>query len=451
MRQVSTKTVSSTNTIINCGQLSCSYGVALDVVISSCFSVTNPTDLLVATDSFVDSLSSNLFVNAVQKLTSNPLYRYSLLVEDTLPTSMDNLTVSRLVPYISPATSVLHVYVSNSTITNHYTYTLNINQQNNLPTSVVLSSYSKQDVGVIYNFTISPIADTPLGSLVINFPAVYSLNGSAAWATSNFTGNPIPSVESTRVVVNDVTLSAGRHYLVSVFGVFNPNLNKATGFGLTFLQTTPTTIVFAATVTSLTVSFTSQLSKSSLNMSINFYPQNALIKADYSFAIIVPRIVPAKSALELNFPGEFVTLGSPICSLQQFGYSSCSIISNITIRIVLSNGIQPNVPITVNIGNVSNPFQGTTNLFYVSITCNYQVIADGYSQPLHVQQSCETRTLVQWSLSPITVGSQAQYTFSYLPTYDITSQDILFIRFPYEFDSILGPGLTCLFTDALGK
>lgn len=179
-----------------------------------------------------------------------------------------------------------------------------------------------------------------------------------------------------------------------MFGVINPNLNKVVGFSVSFVQTSPSLIVYAANANSINLSLTSSLSKSAMTVGINFYPQNALTIADYYFTLTVPRTVPAKSYLFLNFPGEFVTLGSPICRLQNLGYSSCTIISNLTIQVQLSVGVASNTPMTVIISNISNPFQGTTNLFYFSVVCNIQTIADGYSTPLLILQSCESKTLV---------------------------------------------------------
>lgn len=196
-----------------------------------------------------------------------------------------------------------------------------------------------------------------------------------------------------------------------MFGVINPSANKVTGFSVQFAQYTPDLLVFAVNANPIGVPLTSKLLKSALSVAIDFYPQNALTVADYTITITVPRTVPAKSQLQLNFPGEFATLGTPICRLRSIGYGSCNIVSNLTIQILFSGSIAADIPIALLISNISNPFQGTINPFYVSISCSGQTIASGYSLPLQILQSCETKTLVQWSVSPRTVGEQAQYTF----------------------------------------
>jgi hypothetical protein len=316
MRQTASK--SATNAVsatINCGQSNISYGLMTNMTIQSCMSMQNVVGLLVVTDSSITTLQTQLLIDSISKQTSNPLYHQSIILNDTLPVTFTNFTLNQVLPIISSGSSVINIYLSNSTSTNLYTYTLNINQANSLPTVLSLSSYTRLDVGVVYNFTITPVADTAIGSLIIDFISAYSLNGSAAWSTTNLNGYTAVSVESTRVIVNNVQLAANTQYLVSVFGVTNPDMSRVTGINVQFAQTTPSLIVFAQVSSTLNVSLTSALTKSAINITVNFYPQNALTVADYTFSLVTPRPLPAMSYLEINFPGQFATLGVPICSL----------------------------------------------------------------------------------------------------------------------------------------
>lgn len=130
-RQVSSQIVATlASATIDCGVLNVHFDVAVDVLISSCLTLPNPTKLLVTSDQAVNTLASGLLLDGSPQQTSNPLYSKSIVLTGTIPSSFSNLTLTQVKPSSSPATSVLHMYLSNSSTTIHYYYTLNISLPN---------------------------------------------------------------------------------------------------------------------------------------------------------------------------------------------------------------------------------------------------------------------------------------------------------------------------------
>lgn len=157
------------------------------------------------------------------------------------------------------------------------------------------------------------------------------------------------------MIVNGVTLNQGTVYYVAVFGVVNPNITKVTGFTVHFTEDS-TLNVLAQQLKNITVTIDSAFALANMSTSIEFYPQNALMTADYSFTLSVPRAIPTKSSLLINFPSEFAALGFPICSVEEYGFSSCLMISNLSIQLTILNALAPNTSLQISISNLTNPF-----------------------------------------------------------------------------------------------
>lgn len=93
------------------------------------------------------------------------------------------MALTNLQPATNQQTSNVIISIKNGTGIKNFRYNISIDAVNQIPTTLVVSSNAKLDVGVVYNFTITPIASTPTGSLLITFPSTYySLNGSGSWA-----------------------------------------------------------------------------------------------------------------------------------------------------------------------------------------------------------------------------------------------------------------------------
>lgn len=325
--------------------------------------------------------------------------------------------------------------------------------------TLIADNKNKGAVNAQYTIVLVAPNDIPEGaSIVIVLPSAYSLRSSSPAVTfsspdlvvaDSATQLSFTASISKLTVTNFALQPASQSFSIVISGLKNPT-------SLTLSQTWVAyvlynnnymvyhndfdTFTFAAQQTAGTITYNS----------ITCFPENADEDALYQINIVPASNIPVGGTIQITFPTDnYNDLPSPSYVTVSGGittFSSCTL-SGTTYTITLDT-IYSSGGIIVNIDTVINPDKGTTSGFVVktyydgvmldntdttTLTGRTVTLTDGGDRIIVNSLTCD----------PQNEGEQSNYTFSFVTSNEIDSTMAIQLIFPPEFDSTLGPSITC--------
>ena len=329
-------------------------------------------------------------------------------------------------------------------------------------TAVTPNIYGTGYVGVTYECIVQPTHTVPQGgSLVVTFPAIYSLSGSVPvpkctpLGLTAVAGLSIGCAVGTTslTVTNFASLSLTTPTTIRLTGVKNPASAGSSGL---FYFTTKTAAGLIIDYDSFAgFAFTSLFTAGAASPNVYMLPTNAGLYAEYVVSLSPAATIPPGGTISVTFPTQFGSIPSPFdCRVSApFTSLQACALSGSTFTVTLDQTLA-GTGIVLSFFGVVNPGAGGTGSF--GTKCEYDgVVLDQSSAavlnavvstavaPALVVQSC--------TFSPQNEGELATYTFSFTPSVSFPSTSSLLISFPPEYDSHIGASLSCSATGLAGS
>ncbi|KAL4473813.1 hypothetical protein ABPG74_022677 [Tetrahymena malaccensis] len=183
---------------------------------------------------------------------------------------------------------------------------------------------------------------------------------------------------------------------------------------------------------------------------INAFPSNSYLFATYTVSFTPSSSFKAFAIIQITFPiSSFSNLPTnPICSvsggLQTF--KSCSVSGNTFILVTETDYNSDTINFSVQ--NIQNPSPGQTDGFVVQIYYDGVLLQDTDTttlnlRTLQIQNRATPIQIQQMTFSPINEAQNGQYTFILIPTNSLTSSSLIYIKFPSQYDNLLGQNINC--------
>lgn len=306
----------------------------------------------------------------------------------------------------------------------------------------------------IFSFRIE--VEIPAGAEIqLNFPPQYSLL--ASYPPIRITSPELKDRSSTQPVTftpssnSIVVTSFDTHpkdttFTILVNGVKNPtSVATASPFDI-YITYGGNPVASYTSFTSFT--FTGEFSPGVVIFSkITAFPSNANQYADYTISFTPRNEIPAGGIVQITFPSanysSSVLPSNPICSVSGgiTTFTRCYR-SGYTVYMILDSSYTTG-GMAITIKNVLNPSAGTTSGFVVRT--KYDGVFLDNTDLLTTVGRTVTITARPGLLSvhnldfwPKNEAEPATYTFTFLPTYTITSSMYISIHFPSVYDQLLG-------------
>ena len=324
-------------------------------------------------------------------------------------------------------------------------------------------------VDVHYTISMRIPNEIPAGaSIEIDFPSSYNLLKSTPSVT--FNSSTLTSISDTQVInfsptlyrlyiTNFQTYPADTAFSVDIWGVKNPSSGtSSTGWNIyiTYTDSSGTTGTIASAVDFDQFTYGAPFSSGNINFqSISAFPLNADEYAMTNISITPQTSIAAGGVIQIIFPSDYKALPSPPECYLSGGIStfeSC-VLSGNTITITtdadyLYGGLN------ITIMNVLNPDYGTTGGFviqtsYDGVTLDITDTTSLVGRTLTTSAKANTITEVALSNDPQNEGEVSAFNFTFLPSDEIDTSMVIMLGFPYQFDMMLGPIITCASTNGL--
>ncbi|KAL4470166.1 hypothetical protein ABPG72_009091 [Tetrahymena utriculariae] len=183
---------------------------------------------------------------------------------------------------------------------------------------------------------------------------------------------------------------------------------------------------------------------------INAFPSNSYLFATYTVAFTPSSSFKAFATIQITFPiSSFSNLPSnPICQvsggLQTF--KSCSLSGNTFILVTETDYNSDTINFTIQ--NIQNPSPGQTDGFIVQIYYDGVLLQDTDTttlslRTLQITNRATPIQVQQMTFSPINEAQNGQYTFILIPTNSLSSNSLIYIKFPSKYDNLLGQNINC--------
>ena len=310
-----------------------------------------------------------------------------------------------------------------------------------------------------YYFSFKALNSIPDGgTVVLTFPPDYSLQlsfPSPTFSADQFTGyngNPLIFTPSANILTisNIAQFPAQSLFTIKVKGLQNPTPTTATSSPWS-IQTSYNGYIINQLNSFDFFQYGNSYNPGTIIFnSVEAFPQNALVLAQYTIEFTPNTAIPALGIISITFPpAQFNNLPqTPLCKisggLQTF--SSC-VLSGTTITIV-TDAIYTTGSLIFTIDDIPNPEAGTTDgfeihTFYDNHFLDTTDTTDDSYRTIPILPAANPMTVNSIDFEPRNEGELAKYTFSLNPTSNLYNNMELMIRFPDSYDDLIGVGVTC--------
>lgn len=322
-----------------------------------------------------------------------------------------------------------------------------------ISTKLNVDKKRRTEVDSTYTFTFVPKNNIPSGgTVVLTLPTQYNLIASyprveikyPEFLNESSTSGVSHVYTANIITINNMKLHPGGvPFRVIIKGLRNPDIAiPLTGFSVKSLFEGR---IINESQNFLEISLDTLFSSGVILLnSIDVFPTNNLIYAEYTFSFTPQTKLSVGSEIHIKFPSDFITLPqSPDCSISDGlqTFESCESLADeivVTLDTAYITG-----KILIKIKGIQNPNIESTESFEIYTFYDGSIVDT--TEPETAAQRIVTLSPVaslismkEFYFDPINEGEISNYIISFIPTNNIISGMNIHIRFPESFDSRLG-------------